>query len=423
MKILDFLNVSNLSNLQADSGFVFQRLLLNEILARKKDWEVYLIAPECLGDLGERIHLVKLDYGHNKYEARFNFPWAKLRTSLEGVMQDIDLIYVNQAEHASSFRAFATAAVPSRRIPIVSYFHYLPVEPPHFHFDFSTGDYDRTTDLEGKVQSSSLRFDQSLNLHGLALPVFMRLIEAMFVSDYCVTCSEFGIDLLVGNAQKLVPTVMPKIAAIPPPVSLAEAEPGRTAEKDRKNKIVFNHRLYSHYGPREFFDFMDWFYENRRTDFEVVLTDPTNGRSAERNKLDTSVAELRRTFSAKPYVRFAHSPERDEYYRALGSYKMSIAPFRPSALWSMSVVDSMACGIPVVCPNYACFPEIIGANSELLFSKPTELADLLGKLFDDEPFYRACSQYCATRAAKFSVEKAAERFISIFEEVTLKNGS
>ena len=403
MKILDFLNVSNLSNLQADSGFIFQRLILNEILARKKDWEVYLIAPEGVGDLGERINLVKLDYGHNKYETRFNFPWAKLRNSIEGIMQDIDLIYVNQAEHASNFRAFATVAVPTKRIPIVSYFHYLPLEPPHVHFDFSTGYYDRTTDLEGKVQSSSLRFDQSLNQHGLALPVFMRLIEAMFVSDYCITCSEFGIDLLVGSAQKLVPTVMPKIAAIPPPVSLAEAEHGRTAEKDGKNKIVFNHRLYSHYGPKEFFDFMDWFYGNVRTDFEVILTDPTNGRSAERNKLDPSVADMRHILSAKPYVRFAHSSERECYYRALGSYKVSIAPFRPSALWSMSVVDSMACGIPVVCPNYACFPEIIGANSELLFSKPKELADLLVKLFDDEPFYGACSQYFSTKAPKFTL--------------------
>ncbi len=421
MKILNFLNVSNISNLEADSGFVFQNLLMTEILRQKPDWHFYFISPKVPVNLEERITHIELDYGHNKYEARFNFPWNELNNKTQNILDNIDVILINQSEHATNFRALVTSRIPDRRIPIVGYFHYLPIEPPHIHFDFSSDDYDIATNVETRVQPISLRFDQTLNLQGLARTIFMRQIEALLDLDYAVTCSEFAIDLLVGNAQKIVPFTAPKISAIPPPISFIEAQQSYDQQRNERKEIVFNHRLYNHYGPKEFFDFMDWFYANVRKDFQVIITDPTNGRSTERNLLDPTVNSTRSQILAKPYVRYAHSPSRKEYYKTIANSTISIGPFKPSALWSMSVVDSMACGIPVVCPNYACFPEILGASSDLLFSKPKELAHLINCLFDDTEFYRESSQYCLLRAQNFSVGNTARKFIDIFEQV--KNGN
>lgn len=417
MKILNFLNISNISNLQADSGYVFQKLLMNEVLRQRPDWEFYFISPPNTEHLDERIHIIEMDFGCSKFEVRFNFPWYELKDKLKQILPEINLIYVNQSEQTANFKALATTLSPDRRIPIVTYFHYLPIEPPHLHFDSSAIDYDRVTVPEGANKPLGLRFEYDFDNYGMALPVFMRQIEAMQLSDYCITCSEFGIDLLVSNAQRLIPTVSPKITSISPPISFEESEVGRSVDKKSGNQIVFNHRLYEHYGPKEFFEFMDWFYRDVRQDFEVILTDPTFGRSEERNRLNSSVIAIRSSLLEKPYVRLRHEPKRADYYRVLGESKISIAPLKPSALWSMSVVDSMACGLPVACPQYACFPEIIGANNSLLFSSSNELSVLLQRLFDDESFHRQSSEYCITRAKNFRVEETARKFITVFEEV------
>ncbi|RLE44705.1 hypothetical protein DRJ22_05575 [Candidatus Woesearchaeota archaeon] len=417
MKILNVLNVSNLSNLQADSGYVFQKLLMKEILRQRPDWEYFFIVPKGAEHIDDRIQNIELEFGSNKYEVRFHFPWYDLKKRLETILPKVDLIHINQSEQTANFRALASSLLPSRRIPLVTYFHYLPIDPSRA-LGFSPEKYDSAAQMIVNSCSTNLSFDETLNLHNLALPIFMRQIEALMVADQSIICSEFGIDLLVGNAQKLVPDITPKITAIPPPISFEESEPGRSTVKDKNKVIVFNHRLYNHYGPKEFFNFMDSFYANVRTDFEVVITDPTFGRSSERNKLDSSFSSTREKLLNKPYVRLEHFKERSEYYRRLGGYKLSIGPFKPSALWSMSVVDTMACGVPVACPRYACFPELLGRDSPLLFSSLEELSQLIQRLLDDEDFYRNSSKECLTRVEKFKVEKTAYEFIKIFEELS-----
>jgi glycosyltransferase involved in cell wall biosynthesis len=362
---------------------------------------------------------VGLDYGREKFEVRFGFPWYELKEKLQRIMPSVNLIYVNQSEQAANFKALATVMLPQRRIPIVSYFHYVPIEPPHQHFDFLS--VDKTTEIGREAPSDNLRFDQSLNNNGMSPLVFMRQIEALLASDFSATCSEFGVRLILDSARKIVPSVSPNMVAIPPPLSINESSASQSVEKANGNLIVFNHRLYSHYGPKEFFGFMDWFYGNVRQDFTVLLTDPTHGRSSERDVLNPSVNRMREELMHKPYVTLQHSGSREDYYRTLGKSKISIGPFKPSALWSMSAVDSMASGLPVLCPNYACFPEIVGQDSGMLFSTPMELSDLIQRFFDDKSFYQQASQYARDRAQCFRVEETARKFISLFEGA-IENG-
>jgi glycosyltransferase involved in cell wall biosynthesis len=395
---------------------------MREILRQKPDWEFYFIAPNHKGSIHERVYPIPLEHGKNKFESRFNFPWRDLEGKLVQVMPKVDLMYVNQSELATNFRALAATLVPERRIPLVSYFHYVPIEPPHFHFEPGAEDYDLVADLEGQKALSSLRFDHTQNKHGLARQIFMRQIEALDGSDCSITCSKFGADLLVGSAQKIVPSVSPKMAVIAPPVSFEEAKLGTDIKKADKKRILFNHRLYSHYGPRELFGFLDQFYERVRKDFEVLVTDPTHGKSAERQKLDPNATANKEELLRRPYVKLVHSAGREDYYRELGKCHMTIGPFKPSALWSMSVVDAMACGVPAVCPYYACFPEMLGVGSNLLFSTPKQLSDLINNLFDDKEFYKRASSYCTERARRFSVENTAKKFIDVFEREVEGNG-
>ena len=372
MNILSLLNVSNISNLEADSGYVFQKLLMKEILSQRPDWNFFFISPRGTETIDERIHNIEIDYGHNKFEARFNFPWLELKEKIEKIIPKVNLIYINQAELATNFKALATTLCPERKIPMISYYHYLPLEPSHLHFgkEEKTLDYDMTVDPKEKRFPSSIRFDQTLNNHDLALPIFLREIEAIQISDYNITCSNFGIDLLFSNAQKIMPSVSGKIIAIPPPVSFDEIEKSLKDFKrsdSQKKAILFNHRLYSHYGPEEFFEVIKKMYESVRQDFEIIITHPTHGRSVERSRLDPNVQRIENVITKMPFVKLKHSRTREEYYKTVANSYIAIGPMKPSALWSMSTVDALACGIPTLCPAYASFPEILGNNSDLLF--------------------------------------------------------
>jgi glycosyltransferase involved in cell wall biosynthesis len=422
MNILTLLNVSNISNLEADSGYVFQKLLMEEILSQRPDWNFFFISPKGTETIDDRIKFIEIDYGHNKFEARFNFPWKELKEKVEKIIHEIDLIYVNQSELATNFKALATTICSERKIPLVSYYHYLPLEPSHVHFgqEGKTLDYDMIVDLKEKRFPSSIRFDHTLNNHDLALPIFLREIEATYSSDYNVTCSNFGIDLFLSNAQKIVPSISGNFTAIPPPVSFKEIE---NALKDfkkpslQKKVILFNHRLYSHYGPKEFFEVMNGIYNTIRQDFEVIVTHPTHGRSIERSKLDSSIQRTEEAATSLPFVKIRHSKTREEYYRTVASSYVAIGPMKPSALWSMSTVDALACGVPTLCPAYACFPELLGNNSGLLFSSSGELIEKISLLMDNPSVYQEKSAYCKERAGLFEVKNTAKKFIELFEKV------
>ena len=395
---------------------------MGEILKQRPDWNFYYISPPGTPKIDDRIHNLELDYGHNKFEARFNFPWKELESKIKPIIADIDMIYVNQSEQASNFRALEATLLPEKTIPIVSYFHYLPVEPSHFHFSVNgIGlDYDMLVNLEETRYPSSLRFGNTLDNKGLGLPIFMRQIEAIYVSDYNIICSNFGIDLLLGNAQKLISSTTGDFKAIPPPVSLNEVDSSlkdHGSKQGGKKRILFNHRLYNHYGPNEFFKAMTDFYNGVRQDFEIIVTNPTANRSKERDALDPTVDNNKKKILELPFVKVQHSIERDNYYKTVADAYLSIGPMKPSALWSMSVVDSMACYVPTLCPNYACFPELMGAESGLLFGSNEELVQKIQRLFDDRPFYEEKSKYVRQRAERYDVTYAAQKFINIFEKV------
>ena len=61
--------------------------------------------------------------------------------------------------------------------------------------------------------------------------------------------------------------------------------------------MIYNHRLYSHYGTRSFVDFMREL--RRRVAFDLVICDPMPNRSANRDRMDDSVTSLRRYIRAK----------------------------------------------------------------------------------------------------------------------------
>ena len=85
--------------------------------------------------------------------------------------------------------------------------------------------------------------------------------------------------------------------------------------------------------------------------------------------------------------------------------------------FGLPVLEAMSCGIPVVCSNTSCFPEVIG-NIEVSVTPTSipEIKEKLYKLVSDNNYNKLISKLCYERADKFSWKKSAEIYYQIFHK-------
>jgi glycosyltransferase involved in cell wall biosynthesis len=397
--------VSNPSNLEADSGYIFQKLLMEEI-ADRMSWDFYFICPRETPLHHKKITKLGLIEPLNKFQVRFTFEWSKLADALCDIVNDIDIVLVNQPEHSANLYALINT-ISDKDIPIITYFHYLPVIPINSN--------DET--FSNQVQRG-FRFDHTLNRRELGKVILQRYFEALLVSKCTITCSNFS--------QKVIEKTLLGCSSnnlnhhslvIPPPVAAAfVGDIHNETPPQGKRRIIYNHRLYGEYGTEKIISVLNHFYNHVSKEFVLVVTDPTNERSSERDRLDGDVARFKKILSELPFVEFDHRKNQKEYFELIKSCDVGLGPIKPSAAWSMAVMDVMACGKPVLCPNYAAFPEMIG-TSELLYSSfeefETKLSYVLSKKSD-----KYMSKLCRKQAHKFSVENCAKRFITLFKAIS-----
>lgn len=384
--------------MEADSGYIFQKLLINSLLEDNKNLDVYIISPEKAPPINNTVtHLPLYDNYLNKYSVRFNFPWNRLMR-FSSILKDIDVAIINQPELVSNFRSLFTV-LGNNKVKIISYFHYIPIE-----------DLPRN----GKVT-----YTANMDHGNLAQIIFQRQLESLLIADHSVTCSKYGIEFLYQNARVLDKTlgrlVKQKLLDITPPVSLKEVAKPVVITTNGKKTLIYNHRLYEHYGAGVLFEWLSELY-NERKDFEVIVTDPTGRRSKEREILDRSVTNLREWLNSLPFVTIKHVKHHKDYYDVLSKCYAGFAPLKPSALWSMSAVDLLAHGKPLIAPNYACFPEMLENNEFMTYNNKADFFNKFNDILDRRTLYISLSTYCRNRVVEFSDKKTAEKFSRLFKE-------
>jgi hypothetical protein len=251
MKILSYLNVSNLSNIEADSGFVFQTCLLGKIAERGH--EVIFIVPCEVSNPDNRIDYVFLGKTDSKYGVRFGLNWEALKFALVSRIEDIDVLLVNQSELTIPL-SVAITEMTHRRIPTVTYFHYLAIEG---------------------VENGQITYDQSLNLNNVAPVIWQRQIESALFSDHNIIGSRFGLNLFL-EASRHQKELTGKFSVIPPPALPTENVLKNTGQPNNVStipRLIYNHRLYNHYGGVRVFDVLNDIFSY--LPFQLLLTDPT----------------------------------------------------------------------------------------------------------------------------------------------------
>ncbi len=89
--------------------------------------------------------------------------------------------------------------------------------------------------------------------------------------------------------------------------------------------------------------------------------------------------------------------------------------------FGLPVLEAMSCGVPVVCSNTSCFPEIIG--DMCVGVSPSSIPDiekLLFRLVVDAAFYSKIESWAYERASAFSWKKSALSYYLIFEKYAKK---
>ena len=390
MRIISLLNVSNVDDLSCDSGLTFQKLILQEL--QKIGHEVHLILPNSNKIKSYYMENVKIHYlnmGETKYKVRYYIDWDGLISILKEVEPDI--ILNNQIELSPSIRAIFESS--HLNIKLMSYCHYLP-----FYFD----------------QNNNIVVDSSLNDGFLCYPIILSIISACIVSEFIFVQSEFARNQLCKAIAMFSGNVTCQIVVIEPPIDDRYLEKVYFDTNETERYAVYNHRLYEQYGTAEAVTFFKLL--TSKLYFPLVVCDPMPNRSKERNRKDDSVSKYLNLISSLPMAEiFSEGNDRKKYFDKIKNCYFGIAAFRKAAVWSMSVMDLLSMGKPVIAPKYAVYPEFL--PEYLLFNSMEEAIIISNKLIKDEKFYRMAVKDCLAICEKYTPAKIAEKFVYYFDTI------
>lgn len=357
MRVLSVLNVSNFEDINSDSGFIFNYLLANEIVKDNNEFAIVLPYGISGTEKFENGKIFYAEMGKTKYESRFCFDYQSLKKTLLDYQPDY--IFLNQCELATSIKALLISN-SLNNIKIVSYCHY-----PAIHLD----------------EQNNTIFDYSLNDSGLCEAIIFDIFNSINNSDAFVIQSDFAKKLLLNMANKYNIKLNKEIHVISPPYDPCMYQDVNLNEILKNNNIIYNHRLYKSYGTDKLLEIIEC-----NQDKNFLVTNPMTNRSKERAKFNHTPQEYAENLSKFNNVTLVDGSEsRLKYKEYLQKGRVAIAPSRKACVWSMSAIDSICIGIPVIAPNYASYVEFI--PDYLRFETIEEADHLIKRLFEDTRFF------------------------------------
>lgn len=117
----------------------------------------------------------------------------------------------------------------------------------------------------------------------------------------------------------------------------------------------------------------------------------------------------------KPYLSFpGYIPNTDLPALYNGAFAFLYPSLRES--FGIPMLESMACGTPIIAGNTSAMPEVAGEGA--LLADPTDENDIARKILlleDDDDFYRKQVNYGLERVGQFSWRKTAEALLEIYK--------
>ena len=366
MHILLTLNISNADDVAADSGVIFCRIITKQL--SDSGHRVAVLGPQ----IAERqfVGIENLTYIHmpllsTKYSARLHFNWFTTKDVIEHLYPD--LLLLNQIELVTHFRALVSELGPP--IPrIAAYCHYIPAK-------------------RNRNPDSSEEVDASLNHGGLGISMQLACIQGVCAADIVLVQSNYAREALLALASRYgIASLKDPIVAPPPRDPMFVRSHGLRPPPNRT--VVYNHRLYEHYGT---WDFLRLAKQLRTLiPYDLIFCDPMPNRSMGRDRLDPSVSAIKRYIASERLGIVIPGSDRVAYRLAMTSARVGFSSLQHHCVWSMSVVDSLGLGIPVIAPNHSAFPEMVPLDC--LFISTEEAAERAATLLSDDMMWSRASE-------------------------------
>lgn len=364
--VLYLLNVSNPDRLSADSGWIFANVLLPALA--DQGMEISLGGPVALPDA--RVRSLLTTAPQTKYRARFGVNMDEAAALLRASRPEV--VVANQIEIAPALRAvMMETGCPGT---LAGYCHYLP-------FHLGAG---------GEIVR-----DTSLNDGQLGMPVMLQFFAGLLACDRVMVHSETSYDWITGAAAHLNIELGDRLRIVMPARDPRVVRTGTPVMPEGEPVAVYNHRLYAHYGTSRFVELA------RRLTTEstarVTVLDLFGTRRSSRTLLDPSPERYRCALSALEGVEVVSDGGDRAVYRAvLEGAHFAFAPFRPGCVWSMSVIDCQAMGVPVIAPRLGWLTEAV--DEQLLFDHDDQAIELARRLATDPGFWA----HHSARARRFT---------------------
>ncbi|MEU6460535.1 glycosyltransferase family 1 protein [Streptomyces sp. NPDC046976] len=380
MRVLYLLNVSNSSQLAADSGFTFADMLAPALADAGA--EVTMASPVPAGD--DRVHFAPTVSPSTKYRARFDPGMDALVTLIRDRRPEV--VVANQIEAAPAIRAALLEAGVDALI--AGYCHYLP-------FSFT--------------DTGVLELDPAMNDRDLGRSVLLAFAAGLAACDRILVHSSTAASWTTAAADRTGVDLGGKLHIVPAPRDTRLVrDPADIPPPEGWAAGIYNHRLYAHYGTARFTQLA----HRLVADAPVRLTvmDLFGTRSPERVRLDPSPERHLKELATTDGVTIASDRgDRVRYRNLLADAHFGIAPFRPGCPWSMSVIDCQAMGLPVIGPRTGWLAEHI--DNELLFDADEQAAQIAHRLATDAEFYLVHAKRAHASTADLTPAAVAARYL------------
>ncbi|MFB7577580.1 glycosyltransferase family 1 protein [Streptomyces hydrogenans] len=380
MRLLYLLNVSNASQLAADSGFTFADLLAPALT--DAGVEVTVASPVAVGDA--RVAFEPTLSPSTKYRARFD-PGMDALVALFRERRP-EVVVANQVEAAPAIRAALLEAGVDATV--VGYCHYLP-------FSFT--------------DTGVLELDPAMDDRDLGRSVLLAFAAGLAACDRVLVHSSTAASWTTAAAARTGVDLGDRLHIVPAPrdVRLVR-DPAGITPPDGRATGLYNHRLYAHYGTARFTELARRLVAGGAV--RLTVMDLFGTRSPERIRLDPSPERHLEELATTDGVTIASDRgDRVRYRNILAGAHFGIAPFRPGCPWSMSVIDCQAMGLPVIAPRTGWLAEHI--DDELLFDTDEQAVRIAERLATDPEFYLLHAKRAYASTADLTPAAVAARYL------------
>ena len=383
MKVLSIVNITNVDDINSDSGYIFNYLLAKQFIENGFEFDVVLpneleTAPEF-----SNCSIYHMDLGTTKYEMRYSFDWK----SLKAIILDSkpDYIFLNICEMTAAVRALLITC-QIENIKIITYCHY-----PALHIN----------------DENDVIYDATLDDYGLGRNIMNHIVEAVNYADYFLIQSEFAKDMIVRFANKCRTVLSKEIHVVPPPFDPLMFKTVSVKENLRKNKIIYNHRLYETYGTNELLELI-----KETPEWDYLITNPMVNRSKERffsSSYPERISAVLRDIENVTMVDGSES--RESYKNYISEGRLALAAYRKACVWSMAAMDCIGMGVPVIAPDFAAYREFI--PSEYRYNSFSEQKELISKILNDDEFYKEARSKQQKEIEKYSPDMIFKSILSL----------